>query len=230
MIELTLPVRGFVEFLCAGGSIDSRFSGFDRAREGARIHRRLQKEAGEGYEAEVYLKQAWPVEDFLITLEGRADGIFTDEDGTATVDEIKTVTIPEDKITENMKPEHWAQGMLYAAIYSLQQGLDRMAVRLTYFQVDTGMILRFTRRYTAEELAGETERLLREYLPWAKRRQEWGGIRNATLQQLTFPFAEYRRGSTPWREPSTAPAGTGSGCSAAPPQASAKRSAACSPP
>ena len=46
-LEIRLSVRQLVEFLRQTGSIDSRFSGFDRALEGARIHRRLQKQAGE---------------------------------------------------------------------------------------------------------------------------------------------------------------------------------------
>ena len=42
---IRLPIRQLVEFLLRTGSIDSRFTGFDRANEGARIHRRLQKAA-----------------------------------------------------------------------------------------------------------------------------------------------------------------------------------------
>ena len=49
MPAFRLPVRQLVEFLLRTGSIDSRFTGFDRANEGARIHRKLQKAAGEGY-------------------------------------------------------------------------------------------------------------------------------------------------------------------------------------
>ena len=55
MASIHLPIRQLVEFLLRTGSIDSRFSGFDRANEGARIHRKLQKAAGEGYQAEVFL-------------------------------------------------------------------------------------------------------------------------------------------------------------------------------
>ena len=40
-IQITLPVRQLVEFLRRVGSIDNRFTGFDRANEGARIHRKL---------------------------------------------------------------------------------------------------------------------------------------------------------------------------------------------
>ena len=38
-LALTRPIRRLVEFLLRSGSIDSRFTGFDRANEGARLHR-----------------------------------------------------------------------------------------------------------------------------------------------------------------------------------------------
>lgn len=194
MEEIRISVRDLVEFLLQTGSIDSRFSGFDRALEGARIHRRLQREAGDGYESEVFLRQSYPVEDFCFTIEGRADGIFTDESGTTVIDEIKTTTLPPEKITENHNPVHWAQGMVYAAIYCLQNSLPRADVRLTYFQVDEELILRYTRHFTAEELAEFVRGLLRDYLPWAKRKLQWIGIRQLSLKELAFPFSTYRPG------------------------------------
>ena len=84
-IQITLPVRQLVEFLRRVGSIDNRFTGFDRANEGARIHRKLQKAAGEGYQAEVFLSAEREACGIAFTLEGRADGIFTDENGTVTI-------------------------------------------------------------------------------------------------------------------------------------------------
>ena len=48
MASIHLPIRQLVEFLLRTGSIDSRFTGFDRANEVARIPRKLQKTAGEG--------------------------------------------------------------------------------------------------------------------------------------------------------------------------------------
>ena len=84
MSDIRLPIRQLVEFLLRSGSIDSRFVGFDRALEGARIHRRLQKAAGEGYAAEVPLCADYTVDGIRFTLEGRADGIFTNETGVVT--------------------------------------------------------------------------------------------------------------------------------------------------
>lgn len=193
MEQVHLPVRQLVEFLLQTGSIDSRFSGFDRAAEGARIHRRLQKAAGAGYEAEVYLKQKYSAAGVDYLIDGRADGIFT-ADGLVTVDEIKTVTIPSEQITQDMKPVHWAQGQVYAAIYAAQHSLAEMAVRLTYFQVDEEKIIRFTRRFTAAELDSFVQALLAEYAPWAKRAAAWAGARAASLQALPFPFDQYRGG------------------------------------
>ena len=76
MCRIHLPVRQLVEFLLRSGSIDSRFTGFDRANEGARIHRRLQKAAGEGYEPEVFLTGEYRAAGLCFVVEGRADGIL----------------------------------------------------------------------------------------------------------------------------------------------------------
>ena len=104
MATVHLPIRQLVEFLLRTGSIDSRFTGFDRALEGAHIHRKLQKAAGDGYQAEVFLSVERQAEDITFTLEGRADGIFTDETGTVVIDEIKTTAVPPEEITEDMNP------------------------------------------------------------------------------------------------------------------------------
>ena len=194
MASIHLPIRQLVEFLLRTGSIDSRFAGFDRANEGARIHRKLQKAAGEGYQAEVFLRAEREACGIAFTLEGRADGIFTDENGTVTIDEIKTTTVPYEEITEELNPCHWAQGMVYAAIFSSQQGLDALAVRLTYYQVDTDQIQRFTRQFTQQQLEQFLRQLLMQYAPWAQRQLDWDTRRSQSLAALQFPFAEYRPG------------------------------------
>ena len=194
MANIHLPIRQLVEFLLRTGSIDSRFTGFDRANEGARIHRKLQKAAGEGYQAEVFLSAEQEACGISFTLEGRADGIFTDETGTVTIDEIKTTAIPYEDITEEMNPCHWAQGMVYGAIHSRRQALDALAVRLTYYQIDTDQILRFTRRFTRQELEQFLQQLLAQYAPWAQRQLDWNARRSQSLAALQFPFAEYRPG------------------------------------
>ena len=194
MSSVRLPIRQLVEFLLRSGSIDSRFSGFDRALEGARIHRKLQKAAGDGYEAEVSLSADREMDGIVFTLEGRADGIFTDENGIVTIDEIKTTAVPEEEISEEMNPCHWAQGMVYGAIYSAQESLLEINVRLTYYQIDTDRVIRFTRHFAQQELEDFLNKLLCQYLPWARRQLDWEEARSGSLTALRFPFETYRPG------------------------------------
>lgn len=194
MPAFRLPVRQLVEFLLRTGSIDSRFTGFDRANEGARIHRKLQKAAGEGYAAEVFLSGEREAAGIPFTIEGRADGIFTDEAGVTVIDEIKTTAVPADDIAEDMNPCHWAQGMVYGALYGRQQGLEKLDVRLTYYQIDTDDILRFVRHFTLEELEAFLQDLLEQYAPWAQRQLAWKEQRGVSLSALDFPFPAYRPG------------------------------------
>ena len=82
---IKLSVRGLVEFICRSGDIDNRTGGFSDVRlmqEGTRMHKKIQKSMGASYRAEVPLKIELPetVEDidYIIRLEGRADGIISD--------------------------------------------------------------------------------------------------------------------------------------------------------
>ena len=214
MSDIRLPIRQLVEFLLRSGSIDSRFASFDRALEGARIHRRLQKAAGEGYAAEVPLCADYTVDGIRFTLEGRADGIFTNETGVVTIDEIKTTAVPEEEICEDMNPCHWAQGMVYGAIYSAQESLSAVDVRLTYYQIDTDRILRFVRHFSRQELEQFLHKLLHRYLPWAQRQLAWQETRSGSLTAMRFPFEAYRPGQRAlagevWRACTAAPSKKG---------------------
>ena len=89
--QIRISVRDLVEFVLRSGDLDNRRSAVNREamQEGSRIHRKIQKRMGAGYQAEVAMKMTVPVGDVEIVLEGRADGIFTEPDGRVTVDEIK---------------------------------------------------------------------------------------------------------------------------------------------
>lgn len=194
MQQIRLAVRQLVEFLLQTGDIDSRFAGFDRANEGARIHRKLQKQAGESYQPEVFLSGSREVDGIRCTVEGRADGIFTDSEGRTVIDEIKTTGVPSGEISAELNFCHWAQGMVYASLYAAQQDLPEAAVRLTYYQIDDDKIFYFTRHFSRDELEDFFLGLLRQYAPWARRQLDWDAARAASLQAMRFPYASYRPG------------------------------------
>ncbi|MCI9413975.1 MAG: ATP-dependent DNA helicase [Clostridiales bacterium] len=213
--HITLPIRRLVEFLLRGGSIDNRFGGMESAQEGARIHRRIQKAAGDAYEAEVTLTLDREVGGIRYTLEGRADGVFTEEteipgDSAGTekqtvpllyVDEIKTVAQPLEMIDENFNRTHWAQAMCYACILCIQRDLPSMGVRLTYARREPGRgrrgpeeLKHFRRRLSREELESFLDGLLERYRLWGEAQLEWIRLRNESIQALPFPYGAYRAG------------------------------------
>ena len=87
-----ISVRNLVEFILQSGDLDNRRGTIDKDAmlKGSRLHRKLQKQMGGDYRAEVALRMNCSYEDLDIRLEGRADGIFT-EDEVVWIDEIKGI-------------------------------------------------------------------------------------------------------------------------------------------
>ncbi|MEG1186111.1 MAG: helicase C-terminal domain-containing protein [Eubacterium sp.] len=190
---IEISVRELVEFLMRSGSIDNRFGGFDRANEGARIHRKLQKESDEQYKSEVTLAIENDYRGFAFSIRGRADGVI-DEGSLAIIDEIKTTTQDISEMNEDDWPVHWAQAKCYGYIYGIQHHLEMMVIQLTYYQVETKTIRRFQKTFSMMALKDFYFDLLDHYIKWATLKEEWIVKRNRTIEGLSFPYKFYRRG------------------------------------
>ena len=190
-MQKRISVRNLVEFILRSGSIDSGITGRNRLEEGARVHRKLQK--AEGYQAEVFLSITETHSGVEFTVEGRADGIIITESGV-TVDEIKSTLTPLELINEDHSVMHWAQVMCYGYIYSVKNGMDQIDIRLTYYEMETGGIKRFTRSAPLSELQAFFARLLEKYAIWVQFEGEWKETAIASMKALGFPFESYRGG------------------------------------
>ena len=203
--NIRISVRDLVEFIMRAGDLDERYAGApeDAMLEGARMHRKLQREAGPYYTAEVPLSIYYPValmeDDAYVLVEGRADGVFYGVDpdnpifGEAwTIDEIKTTYRKVSKMKEP-EPVHLAQAKCYAYIYCVQNKLDIVRVQMTYCSLVTQEIRRFTQEFTAGEISEWFEGLMNEYSRWAQMVIRWEAVRNSSLAALEFPF-RYREG------------------------------------
>ena len=191
---IRIPVRSLVEFILRSGDIDNRRGGgSDREAMllGSRLHRKIQGRMGADYAAEVVLKEEFDCGTFMLSVEGRADGIFTDEHGTA-VDEIKGVYRDVAKM-EGPDMIHLAQAKCYACMYSTRMELDQIDVQMTYANLDTEEIRRFRSTYERKELREWFDGLVREYEKWARMEQMWKEERNASIAKTAFPY-EYREG------------------------------------
>ena len=132
-----VSVRNLVEFIFRSGDIDNRgrANSPEAMQEGSRIHRKIQKSMGTSYQAEVPLKYAKKYEEYDLVIEGRADGIFM-EDQKTFVDEIKGMYQKVESFTEPIFV-HQAQAMCYAFIFANDNALDEIGVQMTYVNLDT---------------------------------------------------------------------------------------------
>lgn len=188
-----ISVRKIVEFVLRRGSIDSRRNSSNTPQEGARIHRKLQKEAGEGYEKEVHLKIETVIKDDRLVIEGRADGLFQ-EGGEWVIDEIKTSDLAFDELSADQKEMFFFQGMVYAYIVAKEKALSQIGVRLTYFQTIEERITRETRHFAMDELTEFFVALTTDYHKWLVFQENWRRVRNSSLVALEFPYEKYRKG------------------------------------
>ncbi|MDD3221963.1 MAG: ATP-dependent DNA helicase [Clostridia bacterium] len=192
--EVRISVRNLVEFILKNGDIDQRMGvmqDVDAMQAGSRAHRKLQKQGGSNYQAEVSLKRKVSIDETLdIQVEGRADGIILNplNEETVTVDEIKGTFTSLESIEE---PDilHIAQADCYACIYGELHGLSGIKVRITYIHLETEEIKIFEFERQREELESWFQDLVSRYAKWAKWQIEWQDLRDMTIEEMGFPFA-----------------------------------------
>ncbi|MGL5648056.1 MAG: helicase C-terminal domain-containing protein [Clostridium sp.] len=188
-------VRSLVEFILREGGIDTRFTSNKRALEGTRAHQKVQKSNEESYKKylkEVYLKKEFDLGDFLLKIEGRADGIIFDGE-EIIVEEIKSTYKDIEDIKDD-REVHWAQLKFYAYIYCLNEGLKSIELQLTYYKIDTEEIKFFRKNESLEELEKYVFNILDEYKIYFQLLSDYREKRNLTIKALEFPFKQYRKG------------------------------------
>lgn len=194
MEQIKISVRNLVEFILRSGDIDNRIGRAvqrEAMQEGSRIHRKIQRRMGSAYQPEVPLKIELDREWYTLVVEGRADGVIT-EDGHVTVDEIKGV-YQDINFLEEPVPVHLAQAKCYAYILALQKELSEVSVQMTYCNLDTEEIRRFKETYSFEEVSEWFEALIASYEKWADYQYKAKKERNDSIAGLEFPFP-YRKG------------------------------------
>ncbi|MTI66130.1 MAG: ATP-dependent DNA helicase [Firmicutes bacterium] len=191
--EINISIRNLIEFVLRSGDIDSRFVGKSRAVEGTKAHQRVQNKSDDNYTPEVTLKKTIEYDEFLLNVQGRADGIIT-EDQLVIIDEIKSTTKPLEKIDENYNIMHWAQAKCYGYIYLTDNDMEKITIQLTYYHLDTEEIKQLKKEYTKKELEDFFYDILDKYFIWADIITKWESERDKSIRDMDFPFESYRDG------------------------------------
>ena len=192
--KLHISVRNLVEFIFREGDIDnrgSRLQSADAMMEGTRIHKKIQSAMGASYQAEVPLKIIETEELYELTIDGRADGLFS-EDGVTWIDEIKGMYRNVERMEEPIFV-HKAQAMCYAYIFAWQNELPEIGVQMTYCNLETEERKYFRQIFSFEEIRSWFYELLDKYKKWADFQCGWRKIRQESIKKLEFPFP-YREG------------------------------------
>ena len=188
-----ISVRNLVEFILRNGDLVSGSGTSDKEAmlKGSRLHRKIQKQMGSHYQPEVSLKKDTEYDDLILRVEGRADGIFL-QDEQFCIDEIKGV-YKKLELMEEPVLVHRAQALCYAWIYLDGHDLEKIDIQMTYAHLDTEVIKRFRETLTRAELKQWYEELTDSYHKWLAYQIEWREKRNESMKKLELPF-EYRKG------------------------------------
>ncbi len=199
--KLNIAVRELVEFVCRSGDLEFSFSGVRRSVEAIRAHQAIQMSRPPPYHAEVPISLQHETDGFVLTINGRIDGVFTEPDDAETqrtvIDEIKTTDRDIDHLAAHRDPLHWGQVKCYAHMYAVDRQLGKIDVQLTYYHLDSGEMRELRETFSADELAGFYQDLIDRYLGWAATVVSWQHLRDASIVSLVFPFRDYRPGQRP---------------------------------
>lgn len=182
-----VAVRTLCEFTAKAGDLDLRFTPSPTAQEGIAGHGIVTSRRTGNYQAELSLSG-----DFgPLHVRGRADGYDADRN---LIEEIKTHRGDLARMPDNHRQLHWAQLRVYGHLLCASRGLQEVQLALVYFDIGTQQetVLRETRG--SAELAEMFADQCTRFVAWAEQELAHRAARDAALQTLTFPHADFRPG------------------------------------
>ena len=195
-ITIKESVRGIIEYILKAGSIDDRYMGATRAVDGTIAHQKLQssnEKLYSNYQKEVRLQEEFEIDNIILIVDGRADGIII-ENNEVYIEEIKSTMKSLLLIDEDYNELHWAQAKFYAYIYGIQNALQKINIKLSYFNIETEEVKSFDKSFNIEELKDFVFSVINEYKKWVILKSKLIKRRNESIDKLEFPFKSYRKG------------------------------------
>ncbi len=192
--KVRLGVGELARFLFRSGSIDNRFGGTNRLRQGQLIHQKLQQEDKDkytSYESEVPVCADLSVGEVEFELSGRIDALY-DDDGTV-IEEIKTT---QKRKSDDFIPskEHLAQLYTYGLLYLKINGGEKIRLKLRYYHVFDECETIYLHEVSYETLERYVKELLRRFIDLSSDLVQWRSLRDKTAGELSFIYPKFRKG------------------------------------
>lgn len=189
--SIEMSVRSLCEAALKSGDLGVSAPDLSAMADGAKIHRKLQSEAGGYYNPEVELSCTTLLDGVYYTVSGRADGVIRLEKGII-VDEIKCVK--GSYFSEPPREAFLAQMKCYAHFLCIRDELPVIDGRITYYNIDTGKTKYFNYHFTADELNAFFLSLLKKIKRRALLVMERQTEILPNARRAAFPYRELREG------------------------------------
>ena len=196
---IALSVQNLLEAAQQSGDLTSGAYSPSRAVEGTKGHSAVRKAFksmlpdDSVYEAEVPVSFRMEGDTTILEVAGRIDGVLKDSSGI-TIHEIKTTTRNLELLDRDYNPQHWAQAKCYGYMFACNYGLDYIALRLTYYQLDEKKEKSFVDLYSMDTLAEFFMPLADACLAWQEMIHGWSICRDKSIIGLEFPYPGFRLG------------------------------------
>ena len=187
-----ISVRAVVETTLHERDLAPAASAAVRMQEGAAAHKARQLAGGmliADYQKEVALSADYEGEALLLHVTGRADGIYTGEDGVPVIEEIKL-----GQAGATLAPAHRAQAAMYGHMLCRRDGHSAVRLCVLYVDVRGECVGRYEETQTAQALRAEFDRLCAPACVWEAAKRGRRAARDVSLAALRFPFDTYRAG------------------------------------
>ena len=188
----SVSARTLAEFAMEKGDLSAAGASYARMREGTRGHQALQELLPANWRPEAPVSRDLMIDGQILRVHGRADAVYIGPD-LVCVKEIKTTSKNPALIMKYDYPVHWAQAEIYAALFCLNNGIARAEVYITYARLD-GKVQEYSAEYEADMLERMLMAYARPYMEWICAVDGWKERAQPTLEQLQFPYPDYREG------------------------------------
>ncbi len=187
-----ISVSDLADFCCRRGDLNLGLQRSPSAQEGQQGQRTVQKSKTAGYVKEVVVTAEWQQTLFTCLLGGRIDGVLAGD--IPLLEEIKTTYCSQQELPDAQRAVHWAQLMLYGALYLQTDPAEQLHLQLCYLKLDDDSVFTFDKLVTADELQDFYQSCRQDYEQWLHWQCEHWQRRDTFLQGLNFPYSEFRQG------------------------------------
>jgi DNA excision repair protein ERCC-2 len=180
-----VSVKALAEFAAKSGSLDRRFTPGPSALEGIEGHKQVRFRRDANYQTEISLKIHYEG----LMIRGRADGY---DMSSNCLEEIKTFYGDFDRIPDNHRNLHWAQAKLYGWMFCTEHALTAINLSLIYFHLGDQEEHRLEQYFTCSELEVYGQQLAEKYWQWQQHINHRLKHLSNWIDQLSFPYTEFR--------------------------------------